>query len=713
MDIVLDIFSHHFLNADFLLAFDFAGYLGSGLRILYVALGLGMVIFFHELGHYGVAKWCDVNVERFSIGHGPIIWSKKWGETEYALSAIPFGGYVKMLGQDDMDPSQLSQEEIAEDPRSYSAKTVGQRMGIISAGVIMNLITAAIFFTIAFGMGVKKPAPIVGAVTPGGPAWKAGILPGDTFTKFDGTEVTSFEEIIYGSALASGDVTIEGVHADGTTFELLVHPDTSNSRPQIGVGPSGSTKLAALFDPKDKPVKSGTAAAKAKPGFEQNDVIVKIGDTEIKSFVQMQTILARQKDNIKKILVQRTIVSDKVDKETGKKIKTTTEHLMEVAPTPFRTIGLMVECGKINAIKKGSPAEAVGLKEGDKPIKIDGKDVGMVLNSLQLPDYFWEHRNEKVELIVRREEKGSEAKEITLIFDPADKKKKLLDRPGWIVATPFQDAPLSVPAAGFTFELVPTILKVQPDSPAAKAGILPNSRLVRLDFFVPEEEAKKINDDKKTKEITYLFSKEKKKEIVSTHNYAIPFTAMQLLTKRHIRLTYSLEGKEKSVELVPQAWKDASDPEAVWNYPKIGVIPANDLVTLLATGPVSAMKMGGNYTRNSVINMYLTFANLGRGNLSVKEFSGPLGILTIAYKVTEQGTADFLLFLGILSINLAVINFLHIPVLDGGHMVFLIWEGVTRKKPSEAVINVATYCGMAFILGLMGLVIYLDVSRLM
>jgi membrane-associated protease RseP (regulator of RpoE activity) len=79
--------------------------------------GAGLVIFFHELGHFAVAKWCDVNVERFSIGFGPILWSFKRGETEYALSLIPFGGYVKMLGQDDMDATQMTNEEIAQDPQ--------------------------------------------------------------------------------------------------------------------------------------------------------------------------------------------------------------------------------------------------------------------------------------------------------------------------------------------------------------------------------------------------------------------------------------------------------------------------------------------------------------------------------------------------------------------------------------------------------------------
>ena len=92
---------------DLLAATDFTAMLGVAVNILWVALGLGLVIFFHELGHFAVAKWCNVCVERFSIGFGPVLWRTKRGETEYALSLIPFGGYVKMLGQDDIDPSQL------------------------------------------------------------------------------------------------------------------------------------------------------------------------------------------------------------------------------------------------------------------------------------------------------------------------------------------------------------------------------------------------------------------------------------------------------------------------------------------------------------------------------------------------------------------------------------------------------------------------------
>lgn len=119
--------------------------------------------------------------------------------------------------------------------------------------------------------------------------------------------------------------------------------------------------------------------------------------------------------------------------------------------------------------------------------------------------------------------------------------------------------------------------------------------------------------------------------------------------------------------------------------------------------------MGINHTRNSIIDIYLTLKNLITQKLSVKELHGPIGIARVAYQVSQQGLADLSLFLGFLSVNLAVLNFLPIPLLDGGHMVFLLWEGITRRKPSEKVLIAATYAGMAFVLSLMVLVIFLDI----
>ena len=113
-------------------------------------------------------------------------------------------------------------------------------------------------------------------------------------------------------------------------------------------------------------------------------------------------------------------------------------------------------------------------------------------------------------------------------------------------------------------------------------------------------------------------------------------------------------------------------------------------------------------TKSSALDIYLTLRSLVTGRVSYKELHGPLGIAGAAYQVAQQGWIAMLLFLGFLSVNLAVLNFLPIPVLDGGHMVFLMWEALTRRRPSERVMIGATYVGFAFLLGLMALVLYLD-----
>src|SRR6478672_3994635 len=143
-----------------------------------VAVGLGLVIFIHELGHFLAAKWCDVNVTTFSIGFGPPIpgCKFKWGETTYKLGILPLGGYVQMVGQVDGDESSDGSEE---DPRSYKNKTVGQRMLIISAGVIMNVIlTIVCFIAIYRGPGKEMDAAVIAAVDTGAPAFEYGVRPG-------------------------------------------------------------------------------------------------------------------------------------------------------------------------------------------------------------------------------------------------------------------------------------------------------------------------------------------------------------------------------------------------------------------------------------------------------------------------------------------------------------------------------------------------------
>src|ERR1019366_9290124 len=143
--------------------------------ILKAILGLSFVIFIHELGHFLAAKWCGVNVTTFSIGFGPAIPGCQftWGETTYKLAILPLGGYVQMVGQVDGDEASDGKDD---DPRSYRKKTVGQRMLIISAGVLMNaLLAVCCFIAIYEGPGKEHSAAVVNVVDPSAPAFKYGL----------------------------------------------------------------------------------------------------------------------------------------------------------------------------------------------------------------------------------------------------------------------------------------------------------------------------------------------------------------------------------------------------------------------------------------------------------------------------------------------------------------------------------------------------------
>ena len=126
-----------------------------------------------------------------------------------------------------------------------------------------------------------------------------------------------------------------------------------------------------------------------------------------------------------------------------------------------------------------------------------------------------------------------------------------------------------------------------------------------------------------------------------------------------------------------------------------------------------AASLGLHFTRNNGLKIYMTLVSLFRGSLSVKALSGPLGIIQAGTQEADDGLASLFVFLGFLSVNLAVLNFLPIPVLDGGHMVFLIWEAVARKKPSPRIINLAHGLGLVFLLSLFVFVLSMDFLRLM
>jgi regulator of sigma E protease len=206
----------------------------SILRVLQVAVALGLLIFVHELGHFLAAKWAGVRVEVFSFGFGPFLFSFRKGETIYAFSLIPLGGYVRMTGQSD---SGRVKEEEKEVPHSYLAKSPGKRAVIIVAGVTMNVIFAFVLFAFAYMAGICDIPSVVGEVPRGSPAYEAGLAPGDRVLSVDGSAVARLTDVSLEVATRGTDHTfpITVRRPDGSTKTFDIRP-RSNERGIAAIG---------------------------------------------------------------------------------------------------------------------------------------------------------------------------------------------------------------------------------------------------------------------------------------------------------------------------------------------------------------------------------------------------------------------------------------------------------------------------------------------
>lgn len=645
---------------------------GAALNILITALGLGLVIFFHELGHFFVAKWCGVYVERFSIGFGPVILARKWGETEYALSLLPLGGYVKMRGQDDMDPGEMTDAEIAEDPRSYTAKSVPQRMAIISAGVIMNIITGLMFFVIAFSAGVQVPERVVGYVQVGMPAWQHGIRTGDEILEINDREIHDFSDVMVATALSRGDLVIRVRHPDGEELTTTVQPEKTSTR-KIGVGYGLGLQVPESPDITKFPVTApGTAAARA--GFEQLDQIIAVNKTPVATYSALLAELSRHAAESVNVTV----------------IRKGAEQDLLLGAEKGVELGFRVSMGKVQAIQNGGPAAEAGILPDDRINKIDGLDVEKDLDPFRLTEYFSQHAGQEVKIALSREVEGGAPvkKEITVIPQ---------DRPAWSEPPGSPESPLSIPSIGLAYFVVPVVFSVDAEGPAAALEIAPRDRITRIEYVrAPGGQPDEIAEDTLTMEI-------------GEKNWAYAYWMLQESARtRIVKLTTSKADAPRTNEITPV---ESSD----WYLQTLRGLSLDVLSSIRKAESLNdAIHMGWDHTVNSIRQVYLTLRGLVTGDISYKLVSGPIGIARTAYRTADMGFSHFVRFLGLISVNLAVVNFLPIPVLDGGHMVFLIWEGITKRKPNEKFVGIATWLGLVMLLSLIALVVYLDlfVSKL-
>jgi regulator of sigma E protease len=196
--------------------------------ILVALLVLSVLIFFHELGHFTAARFFGVQVDVFSIGFGKRLWTKKIGKTEWSLSAIPLGGYVKMKGQDDSDPTAVNYDED-----SYNTKRPWQRIIILLAGPFANFLMAFLLYLAISFLGVPKLLAYVGTVGEETPAYQAGLQKEDRIVQINGTKIHYWENIGKKINETQGSISLV-VERNQTLLDITLQPKVIDDQNLFG-----------------------------------------------------------------------------------------------------------------------------------------------------------------------------------------------------------------------------------------------------------------------------------------------------------------------------------------------------------------------------------------------------------------------------------------------------------------------------------------------
>ena len=735
------------------------------LDVLLAGLGLSLIIFLHELGHFLAAKACNVHVRTFSIGFGPPLpfCQYKYGETTYKLGMIPLGGFVAMVGENTGETDgEAKADDRHDDPRNFKNKTVPQRMLIISAGVIMNLILAAICFIVAYMNGVEEKPAIIENIEPGSAIWRAGIHTGTEITQLNGTNNLWFDDVKpYVMATQKAEtVTISTKYA-GIEETRMIEPLKSEDAffPQLGfTSPSSTTLLASRRDamPPYMPGSPPSQAANAdgsSNGFMGGDTILAMSDPREP---QKLTPLDGGEWNVPHFDLSKrlTILAGKPVKY---RVKRATGDIAElvVPPAFHKDTGLRMKMGPIVALRNNSSAANADIKvrqiDGSKEIEpgdrivsvelteLDGSRIfysvdpkatppepmmsvdllgGAVgasaatfnipaklkvkvelLDPLKLPFDMnrWSERtasvaNRSVRLtILRHIDHTEKPVTLNLPWDDAYREE---------IGLVLQSTPLPLGGLGLAYRVTAEVNHVIPDSPASRAGILPGDVIVSANFKRNDPEKGEIAG--KDEPVEEKPGGEPKLKLM---RWAYLDYTLQQMPPHKMNLIIDRAGQEVKVNDLA-ALEDPSFP-----IPAKGLAFREEFRLQKAESVGEALEMGYRRTVRAIRATYQGLYGMVFGRISVKMMSGPITLARASYVLAGQDIWKLVLLVGLISINLAVVNFLPIPVLDGGHMVFLIYEGIFRKPAPEIVQVILTWAGLFAVLGLMLFTIGLDLKR--
>jgi len=685
-------------------------------------LGFSFLIFVHELGHFAVAKMVGIKCTQFAIGFGQALLAYRkgigfrvgttepeyerriraylaehgegddtsedpkhenaaidraaaalgLGETEYRLNWMPLGGYVKMLGQEDMDPAARSN-----DPRSFNSKSVGARFWVLSAGVIMNVIFGAIFLAIAFSpwLGVQFPAAVVGAVKPGSPADTTyaqghqddpayrGLEIGDRIVRVNGEEANDFMALRLATALGARHepVAIEVERLiDGeprrVTYQVVPEIGGPQNMLTAGVAPSfeltvdqlkrdGETVAVSVFSPLQE--------AGIEPGMK----IVAVAGEPVDRYAEYARAVIDAKGEPVPVTLR--------DPDTGR------ELTVELSATPSLTIG--PDDDSPHLLGFVPPTVVVPSPTGASAGKVERGDILALVGDTRYPsidqvaDEVEEAEGQPIPVIVWRDGREVDLGTIT----PRG------NRLGLHLNVAYEDALIS---------------RVLPQTPAA--ALEQSDEPLPAGSRVIAVAGQAVGDWGDVQRELQARAEAGERSIPLTIELAV-------VDSPEMQATLTLD--EPAAEALAAAY---------WSDPREIFLKTLD-VTVKGANMVEAAGIGIRKTHEFMLQTYVTLVRLFQGTVKMSHLRGPVGIVDEGTRIATRGFSYLLFFLGLISVNLAVINFLPIPIVDGGHIVFLAIEKIKGSPVSVKVQTWASIAGLALIGFVFLTTLWYDVGRLL
>ncbi|MCP3979180.1 MAG: hypothetical protein GY716_07585 [bacterium] len=688
------------------------------LLVIGVLLAFSLIICIHELGHFLAARWAGIRVLAFAIGFGPALfsWRKGMGwrpgssereyeklhaanpgdtsisPTEYRLNAVLFGGYVKMLGQEDINP-----EAVSDEPDSYQNCVVWKRMVVISAGVIANLILGALLFVAVFMAGRETEPPWVGEPYPGFPASTAqalnagelgvtepGLLAGDRVLEIDGRTALSFQDLILASAMAKRGTPVHlTVERDGVAapLEFEIVPEASLVIPMRGIGVRPA-RSPVLFEAENEEQADMLAESYATLGWDDvapgMQLVRVAGDTDVREPGAMlhairrsagEPIEAEFSDGAERAVVS---IEPVPEYQTGlirwdKTQFALFKHLLGL--TPVMIVGDTNERGAAQGLIEGDIVALIGTREfpsipeGVAAIRDrTGKFIDVVVLRREQDGEGYE----RVELLASVSDEGR----IGFTPDDTSADSLLLARTPAEIHDISGEADARVPAAHALFD--------QPGMRIVSVGDEPVADFAELRAALLDATAEAQRSGLPGTSVTLS---------VLAADDETPSTVAWSLTGEDLDRLHGLR----------------------WTA-NVGMgLFRPEQYVLQAEQPLAAIGMGVGETRRWVLTTYLTIVRTFQGTIDIAQLKGPVGIVHVGTIVAEKGLMEFLFLLALISVNLAVVNFLPLPIVDGGQFLFLLFEQVRGRPVPVAVQNATTLAGLVLIGALFLFVTYNDI----